>query len=132
MDDSTALTSASFLTDGIRRLIATKTGDPFVIYINDHEYSVSLIEAILLSPRITAEVQTDLTMRQFRIHDNRIDAKYFLTLVNLVRNESVTIVHSSRRSLILISRYLGNAFLESFFFNLRFESISSELFIHPI
>jgi hypothetical protein len=35
--------------------------------------------------------------------------------VNLGRNESVMIVHSSRRSLILISRYLGNAFLEDLF-----------------
>jgi hypothetical protein len=50
------------MTDGMRWLITPIAGHPFVIHINDHEYSVSLIEAILLSPRIIMELQTDPAM----------------------------------------------------------------------
>jgi hypothetical protein len=43
----------------------------------------------------------------------------------------VKIVGSFRRSLILLSRHLENSALERLFFNLRFEMVSSEFFIHP-
>jgi hypothetical protein len=74
MDNSIALTSTTSMTDGIRRLIATIAADPLVIHIDDLDYSVSLTEAVLLSPRVTMGLQMDLSIRQFHLHDNRIAA----------------------------------------------------------
>jgi hypothetical protein len=114
--------SAWFLGDGITRLIDAIGGINFTFTVNGYGYSVSVIEAILLSSRILPELENDCTRARFEINDSRIDHQYFNDLLQFVRCETVSITASSRRSLLLLSRYLGNASFEQVFFGLQFES----------
>jgi hypothetical protein len=122
---------AFFIPDGIRRLNNIIARDDFIFVVNGHEYFVSVVEAILLSPTVSSEFTLDVTTRRFEICDCKVEARYFEDIVGLVRGESVKLDHSSRKSMILLCRHLGNTGLEAMFFNLRFDSLSTEILLNP-
>jgi hypothetical protein len=80
---------ATFRADGIRRLIDTIPSDEFQIVVNGEETSVSLFEAILVSPHIASELQHDITMRRYEIEDERIKLGSLSTFLLVFLGQSI-------------------------------------------
>jgi hypothetical protein len=113
------------MADGIAHLVDALGDIHFTFAVNWHRYLVSVVEGILLSPHILPDLDHDSTRKAFEINDFRINDRHFSDLLQFVRCETVSISVSSRKSLILLLRHLGNFSLEQVFVGLRFENSSS-------
>jgi hypothetical protein len=86
---------------------------------------VSVVEAILLSPRISDFFEQDGTRNKLEIVDSGICGGAIGDLLQFIRCEPVSISASRPKSLVLLARQLENLSLAQFFQSLRFESNSS-------
>jgi hypothetical protein len=120
------------MADGITRLIEVVGEKDFIFIVNGQEYSVSAVEAILLSPRLFDFTEQDGTRKRFDIADRRIDCNVFSDLLRFIRCEPISISGSMRNSLVLLSRSLGNRSLERMFQSLRFDSTSTSIDLNGV
>jgi hypothetical protein len=107
-----------YLPGGIGRVSDVIKADDFVVSVNGHDHALSVVEAVFLSPRVAAVLKSDPTIRRLDIADGRIDDGHIADLLALIRGSPVKIAPTSRVSLILLSRHLGNTDLAQLFFGI--------------
>jgi hypothetical protein len=105
------LVSISLLQEGLPR-------DEFTFIVNHKPFPTSVVEAVLLSPAVCEQLQIDPCARRFVICDPKIDSTDFASLQSLSSGFETVFQKSHRKSLILLSRQLGNVGLERLFFGL--------------
>jgi hypothetical protein len=131
-----------YFPEGLSRVCDIVPPDAFVVSVNGEESTLSLVEAVFLSPRIFSALKADTTIRFLEITDDQIEAKHIDDLLDLLRGgRGVTVTKSSRLSLLRLSRHLGNRDLAQLLFGLRDEetiigplaqaSIGFDLTVHP-
>jgi hypothetical protein len=75
-NDSTRKPQQRFMADGIARLIDALGDLPFTFAVTGHRYLVSVVEAILLSPRILPDLDNDSTRKAFGTSQNKAGRAY--------------------------------------------------------
>jgi hypothetical protein len=100
--------SAILIADGIGRLNDFFGRDLFTFVVNREEFTVTIVEALLLSPYVVNELKSDNTTQRFVIKDSRIESFNFSIIVSLFRSERVLLKSSSRKSQIVLLQKLGN------------------------
>jgi hypothetical protein len=103
------LVSISLLQKGIRR-------DEFMFIVNHTPFPTSVVEAVVLSPAVCEQLQVDACGRRFVISDPEIDSTDFTSLQSLLSGVDTVLQKSHWKSLLRLSRQLGNVGLERFFF----------------
>jgi hypothetical protein len=114
------------LPQGLSRVCEVVATGEFVLRLNDHDYTLSIVEAVFLSPRVFSALKTDSTIRFFDITDPRIDHNHFGDLLDIVHGRPVKVTAASRLSLLRLSSRLGNADLARIFFGLREQEALNE------
>jgi hypothetical protein len=103
--------SISLLQEGLRR-------DEFMFIVNHTPFPTSVVEAVVLSPAASEQLQVDTCERRFVICDPEIDSTDFTSLQSLLSGVDTVLQKSHRKSLIRLSQQLGNVGLERLFFGL--------------
>jgi hypothetical protein len=124
---STISNRAILIADGIGRIIQFIGEYLFTFVVNGKEFTIPIIEALLLSPHVANELNQDNTTQRYVIEDSRLESESFDTIVSLFRKERIFLKSSSRKSLIILSQKLGNRTLEYFILNLRFDTKNEEI-----
>jgi hypothetical protein len=96
MIKSTKPTSAISFTDATCRLLEAISKHPFVFLAAVSNYVLSLVEVILVSPRVTLTQQINLTTWRCLVNNSHIHTKSFLTIVSLIWSQSIKIMSYSR------------------------------------
>jgi hypothetical protein len=105
----------AYLPEGICRVCEVIPAEEFVFCVNGETYSVSLAEAVFLSPRIFSLLKSDITIRFFEITDAHIEQNQLESLLEIVRGRRVKVSGSSRLSLGRLSSQLWNRDLTHLF-----------------
>jgi hypothetical protein len=116
-----------FLADGIDRLNEMIERERFTFVVNGNECFVSIVEAILLSPKVFELIQSDPTTNQFEICDEKIETDFFSDFICLIRGEIMKLTSRSRKSMLLFCNHIGNEPLAEFFFSLRITDSKAEI-----
>jgi hypothetical protein len=126
MEAQSAQTSALYFPEGLSRICDVVPSDEFVICVNGEEWTLSLVEAVFLSPRVFSALKADPTIRFLEITDDQIDVKHIDHLLNVVRGRGLKVTKSSRLSLLRLSRQLWNRDLTQLFLGLRDDETINE------
>jgi hypothetical protein len=105
------IVSVSLLQEGLPR-------DEFTFIVNHKSFSTSVVEAVLLSPAVYEQLQVDACARRFVIDDLEIDSTDFTSIQSILSGVETILQKSHQKSLILLSRQLGNVGLERRFLGL--------------
>jgi hypothetical protein len=111
MTTAVPLVSISLLQEGI-------PCDEFMFIISDKTFPTSVVEAVSLLPAVWEQLQIDACARRFVICDPDIHSTDFSTLHSLLSGVETVFHKSHQKSLILLSRQVGNVGLQRFFFSL--------------
>jgi hypothetical protein len=80
------------MSEGIHRLIEVMGSDTFQFVVNGENTTVSLFEAIILSPKTSMELQHDMTTRQYIIEHDRIESRDFCFLLSLFKSNRFALI----------------------------------------
>jgi hypothetical protein len=119
MEVPTPQTYALYCPEGLFRVSDVVPSDTFVICVNGEESTLSLVEAVFLSPRVFLALKSDPTIRFLEITDDQIEGTHIDDFLNIVRGRGVKLTKSSRLSLLRLSRQLWNRDLTQLFFGFR-------------
>jgi hypothetical protein len=103
------LVSISLFQEGLRR-------DEFMFIVNHTAFLTSVVEAVVISPAVCEQLQVDSCGRRFVIYDPEIDSTDFISLQSLLLGVDTVRQKSHRKSLLRLSRQLGNVGFARFFF----------------
>jgi hypothetical protein len=106
---------AEILSQGVARLRNIVHTVPFTIVINGTPIETDLFEAVLFSPFVYSQLLSDSSSRKFHISDDSVDSSTFFLLRQLFDGTCFPLSPLSRRSLLSLSRCLGNVELEKLF-----------------
>jgi hypothetical protein len=119
-------TIVALMANGIHGLINTISSDEFQIIVNGEKTRMSIIEALLLSPRVASQLQSDSTMREYVISNDQIESGSLSSLLSLFISDSIRITVSSLPSLILLAQCLGNHHFSTLLFNFKRKNQTKE------
>jgi hypothetical protein len=128
METQPPRTCPLYFPEGLSRVSDVVPSDDFVICVNGEESTLSLAEAVFLSPRVFSALKADPTIRYLEITDDQIEPKHIDDVLNIVRGRGMKMTKSSRSSLLRLSCQLGNMDLTQLFFGLR----DDETLIEPL
>jgi hypothetical protein len=94
--------------------------------VNGEESTLSLVEAVFLSPRVFSGLKSDPTIRFLEITDDEIEGNHVDDFLNFVRGGRLKMTKSSRLSLVRLSRQLRNRDLTQLFLGLRDDETINE------
>jgi hypothetical protein len=126
MEAQSPQTYALHFPDGLSRVSDVVPSDEFVICVNGEESTLSLVEAVFLSPRVFSALKSDPTIRFLEITDDEIEGKHVVDLLNFVRGGVLKLTKSSRLSLVRLSRELRNRDLTQLFLGVRDDETINE------
>jgi hypothetical protein len=86
---------------------------PFTFVINESEFQLNQLEAALLSPYVLDHMLVDGTSNRFTISSTSFSADDFDTLRQIVCSNTPVVTSTQSRSLLCLSRSLGNPGLQS-------------------
>jgi hypothetical protein len=132
MTDSLPFTPSQFcpgadiLSQGFERMHNVIDNRSFTFLINGEAIVSDFLEAIILSPFVGEQLQSDRLSTLFSISDTSINGGTFEQLRHLLSGSSIAISRGLRGQLISLSRFLGNRELAKLFLGLSFNSSVSD------